>query len=299
MLMKKDYSSLPSLGIISYSDFYDIPEKKVWGDYWLKKNLIATFEELGYPVDNSSPKIRLHLFGEPVHQTLSDTYNILWLHSHPDWITPEILGKYQKIYCISSHFTKKITTMGFQAEYLMIPTHMKPLIREKSRDIVFIGNTKKNTLRPVIRDLGRPPYRVTVWGWGWDGLIPANWYGGMYYENNRLNELYACSKIVLNDHHEDMRREGFINPRIIDVLASGGFVISDSVLGMDELLDHSVVTYETPEDLQRVIHYYMREDQEREMLAKRGREIAVRFTYTGICKKIIQHIESIFDRVSS
>ncbi len=299
MLMKKDCSSLPSLGIISYSDFYDIPEKKVWGDYWFKKNLIATFEELGYPVDNSSPKIRLHLFGEPVHQTFSDTYNILWLHSHPDWITPEILGKYQKIYCISSHFIKKITTMGFQAEYLMIPTHMKPLIREKSRDIVFIGNTKKNTLRPVIRDLGRPPYRVTVWGWGWDGLIPANWYGGMYYENNRLNELYACSKIVLNDHHEDMRREGFINPRILDVLASGGFVISDSVLGMDELLDHSVVTYETPEDLQRAIHYYMQEDQEREMLATRGREIAVQFTYTGICKKIIRHIESIFDRVSS
>ncbi len=188
--------------------------------------------------------------------------------------------------------------MGLPAEQLMIPTNMRPLTREKSHDIIFIGNTKKNAIRPVIRDLGHPPYRITVWGWGWDGLIPSHWYGGVYYENSLLNELYARSKIVLNDHHEDMRREGFINPRILDVLASGGFVISDRVLGMDEFLDHSVVTYESPEDLQRAIHHYMREDNEREMLSRRGQNIAVQFTFAGTCRKIIQHIESISDRVS-
>lgn len=298
MVMKKEYSSFPSLGIISYSDFYDVPEKKVWGDYWFKKNLVAAFKELGYPVDHDSPKIKLHLFGEPVNHICSDAYNILWLHSHPDRITPELLEKYQKIYCVSMHFIKKINGMGVQAEYLMIPTHMKPLIREKSHDIVFVGNTKKNTLRPVIQALGSPSYRVEVWGWGWNGLIPAEWYGGRYYENSKLNELYACSKIVLNDHHEDMRREGFINPRILDALASGGFVISDRVLGMDELLDNSVVTYETPEDLQQAINHYMLEEKEREMLAQRGREIASGFTYARSCQKIIQHIETIFDTVS-
>lgn len=188
--------------------------------------------------------------------------------------------------------------MGFQAEYLMIPTHMKPLIREKSHDIVFVGNTKKNTVRPVIQDLGNPSCRVEVWGWGWDGLIPSEWYGGMYYENSKLNELYSCSKIVLNDHHEDMRREGFINPRILDALASGGFVISDCVFGMDTLLDNSVVTYDTPEDLQQAVNHYMHEEKGREILAKRGQEIALRYTYARSCKKIIQHIETIFDTVS-
>jgi hypothetical protein len=89
--MEKDYSSFPPIGIIAYSDFYSVPEPKVWGDYWFKESLIKEFRRLSYPVDNSGPKILLHLFGEPLKNIPADTYNILWIHSHPDWITPEIL----------------------------------------------------------------------------------------------------------------------------------------------------------------------------------------------------------------
>jgi hypothetical protein len=98
--MGKDFSASPPIGIRAYSDFYDHPERKVWGDYWFKENLIKEFARSGYPVDNKSPKILLHLFGEPLADMPSDTYNILWIT--PPTGSPGIL-KYRKIYCIKTH----------------------------------------------------------------------------------------------------------------------------------------------------------------------------------------------------
>jgi spore maturation protein CgeB len=175
----------------------------------------------------------------------------------------------------------------------MIPTDMSHLRREKTYDIVFVGNTKKGKMRKIVKDLGNVPYRVGVWGWGWRDLIPDEWYGGEYYENCRLNELYASSRIVLNDHHEDMRKEGFINPRVLDVLASGGFVVSDNVAGMDELLDGSVPAYRDRKDLRRIVERYLRDDASRAALSEKGRQIAFQFSYRSVCEKIIGHVESV------
>ena len=292
--MPREFPAAPPIGIIAYSDFYDLPEQRVWGDYWFKENLIKEFSRTGYPVDNRSPKIILHLFGEPRPDLPSDTYNILWIHSHPDWISPEILKKYRKIYCISEHFTRKIIAEGFNADFLMIPTTMSPALHQKKKyDIIFVGNTRQNKIRKIVDDLGDAPYRIKIWGWGWKGLIPDAWYGGEYYENTRLNTLYAASRIVLNDHHEDMRREGFINPRVLDVLASGGFVVSDDVLGMNDLLENSVPTYRTRAELRTIIDTYINNDAERERLARKGREIALRYTYAACCREILRHISSI------
>ena len=183
--------------------------------------------------------------------------------------------------------------MGFDADFLMIPTNMTPLRSEKKYDIVFVGNTRQNRIRKVISYLGDPTYQVKIWGWGWKGLIPEAWYGGEYYENARLNELYAASRIVLNDHHDDMKREGFINPRILDVLASGGFVVSDDVPGMDDFLDCSVPTYHSAVELRALINGFISDDAARERLAEKGREIASQYTYAACCKEIIRHISTI------
>jgi spore maturation protein CgeB len=223
---------------------------------------------------------------------------ILWVHSHPDWITPEILRCYDKVYCISQPFITKIKNMGFEAQFLMIPTSMLPAEKKKEYDIVFVGNTKQKIMRKIVRDMGAPPYNVKIWGWGWRGLIPDKWYGGEYYENTLLSELYASAKIVLNDHHEDMQREGFINPRILDVLASGGFVISDKVAGMDALLGRSVATYRTPRELPETIGRYIEDAPARGTMTGRGQKIALGYSYRASCLEIIRHIESVSDKLS-
>ena len=292
-MTRGDYDSFPPLGIVAYSDFYDIPERRVWGDYWFKENLIKEFVKHGYPVDNSKPRVLLHLFGEPIDKISSETYNILWIHSHPDRITSRVLEKYRKIYCISPSFTRKIKEMGFEAETLMMPTNMEPVETKKKFDIVFVGNTRQRTARRIVSAMGTPPYVIKIWGWGWKGLIPDEWYGGEYYEYGRLNELYSSARIVLNDHHEDMQREGFINPRILDVLASGGFVISDWVLGIEEFFDCSVPVYHTPEDLRRLLEEFVDDKSARDDRSRKGRERIKQHTYGRCSMTILGHIKSV------
>ena len=62
--------------------------------------------------------------------------------------------------------------------FSMMPTNMTPVHCRKKYDIVFVGNTRQNKIRKVICDLGESPYQVKIWGWGWKGLIPDEWYGG-------------------------------------------------------------------------------------------------------------------------
>jgi len=296
--MEKVFSSCPPLGVRAYSDYYDTPEPKVWGDYWFKENVLKEFGKAGWPVDDRSPKVLLHLFGEPLSDLPEDTYNILWIHSHPDRITPEVLKRYQKIYCISMRFIGKVKEMGFDAEFLMIPTSMTPVFCEKTYDIVFVGNTRQNKIRKIIRDLGTSPYNVKIWGYGWKGLIPDEWLGGEYFDNAKLNELYAASKVVLNDHHEDMQREGFVNPRVLDVLASGGFIISDDVPGMNDLLENSVAVYRNREELPELVDLWIKDDSGREKFSEKGRGIALRQTYEASCREIMGHIRSISGTLS-
>ena len=284
------YESCPPLRIAAYSDHYDLPEKKYWGDFWLKEGLLRQFKALGYPVDEDRRGVLLHLFGEPLGETPRASFRILWIHSHPDWISADILRQYDKIYCISASFCKKIEAMGFSAEWLMIPTSMTPVEVDPKYDIVFVGNTKQGKCRKIIRDLRGTTQDVKIWGWGWKGLVPDEWIGGEYCENEALDRLYAAAKIVVNDHHDDMGREGFLNPRILDVLASGGFVVSDRAAGIEEFFQGAVPVYDDPPHLLQLIDYYLTHDEERKELSRKGQTIALHHTYLNACETIVSSL---------
>ena len=282
--------------IVSFSDLETDTKRKLrWGDYWVKKELEKEFQKSGNQIVNKNPDIILHMFGVPVTGFPQTAYKILWIHSHPDLISPDILGQYDKIYCLSPVFLKKIKNWGFEAELLVGGTAKTPVNHNKSDylyDIVFVGNAKGPSGRKIIRDLGSTPYKFRVWGEGWKDILPPENYGGIYYENERLSELYASSKIVLNDHHEDMRREGFLNPRILDVFASGGFVISDNIQGIDELLGDALVTYKNANELKKLINFYINHPKEREKIIRKGQATTMRFTFSRMALKILFHCNS-------
>ncbi|MDQ3726421.1 MAG: glycosyltransferase, partial [Actinomycetota bacterium] len=61
----------------------------------------------------------------------------------------------------------------------------------------------------------------------------------------------SSAKVVLCDHWDDMREHGFVSNRIYDALACGATVISDAVPGLERF--EGVLTYETPEELARLV----------------------------------------------
>ncbi|MBW2067194.1 MAG: glycosyltransferase [Deltaproteobacteria bacterium] len=282
--------------ILSFSDTERDEERRLrWGDYWIKHELERVFEEMGHRITRSDPDVLIHLFGIPFNNLPKDPYKILWIHSHPDLICPDILARYDRIYCLSIPFLDKIRSWGFQADLLVGATAKVPVNTEIRHDIVFVGNTKGPYGRKIIKDLGKTAYDLKVWGEGWENILPPEHYGGLYYENERLADLYAASRIVLNDHHEDMRREGFLNPRILDVIASGGFVISDDIQGIEGIFGETLVRYKDPRHLKELVEHYISHPEERRKIIERGQKIVRDFTFRRMAGKILEDL----DRASS
>ncbi|MCG9479557.1 MAG: glycosyltransferase [Actinomycetia bacterium] len=300
MKLKKFKKSLMELlsktriNIISPSDTtIDFYTSIQGGDYWVKYELAKAFGKMGYAITDFSPDVSIHLFGIP-SEIPKSSYNIIWIYSHPDLIDKKILEKYDKLFCLSSSFINKINRMGFESNLLIGATGKKPIKRKIKYDVIFIGNTKSiQGGRKIVRDLGEICYNFKVWGRGWKDILPPKYYGGQYFDNQKLNELYASSLITLNDHHEDMRKEGFVSVRIFDILASGGFCISDKNSGIEEIFEGAVPQYESPKHLRELIKYYLNNPEKRSKLMEKGRKIALKNTWKKITDQFLEEIENI------
>jgi len=280
------------VAIVSPSDLpLNLYLRLLWGDYWVKYELIKAFGEMGCIVTNVEPDIAVHLFGFPA-KLPKNAYKIVWVYSHPDLVNPKVLSQYDKIFCLSRSFISKINEMGFEAELMIGATAKRPVQSEIKYDIVFVGNNRKLPCeRKIVQDVGETPYNFKVWGAMWEHVLPNKYYGGKYIDNAKLDELYASSLITLNDHHEDMAREGFITPRIFDILASGGFCISDKNPGIKEIFGDSVPQYESPEHLSQLIDFYINHPDERLKLMEKGREIALSHTWEKRAEQFLKGID--------
>ncbi|MCX5855202.1 MAG: methyltransferase domain-containing protein, partial [Deltaproteobacteria bacterium] len=248
---------------------------------------------------SKDPKVLIHLHGVPLRELKETTHNIIWIHSHPDMVTAQSLSFYDHIFCLSPAFLGKINNMGRKGDLLIGGTAKtpQPVIDHFLHEIVFVANGKQGKGRKIIHDLlslgEKWIDRLDVWGEGWEGILPKHCIKGIYFDNNKLPELYASSRVVLNDHHEDMRREGFLNPRILDVMASGGVVISDALICAEEIFGEALLTYTTPSELDGILHRLFEDQAYRKHMRDLGIDAVKAYTFTDVAKKIIGHIVAI------
>jgi len=67
-----------------------------------------------------------------------------------------------------------------------------------------------------------------------------------------------------------MLREGFLNPRILDVMASGGVVVSDALSTSSDLFGDALITYRTPEDLDKILTKLFEDNSYRDEMVAAG-----------------------------
>jgi len=231
-----------------------------WGDWHVKMRLEAAFRAMGHTCEvfPELADITVYLWGSPFRPKKTypfyyneNSFNIAWFYSHPEKMTDQELRMFDLAFCLSPNYADVIRGWGVPIEILMGCTDMRPPKRTiTSHDIVFIGNARGALPhgRDIIRDLD-PPHntKVLVFGHKWVTKTDfrRSWYGGRYYPYERLPELYAGAKISLNDHHPGMAKNGFIAVKVFDILASGGFCITDHVRGIDNFFRGSVPTFRT------------------------------------------------------
>lgn len=219
--------------IVAASDAERDPQRRLrWGDYWLKQGIARALTDAGHEVQeqlSSDTDVLVHCWGLPLERVPEWTFNVLYVHSHPADLDQVEWGFYDRVVAGSRKLDDQLRDRGVRVDGVIAgATDFERLDVPIEHDVVFVGNNRGG-LRPIIRALGdltTLPFRLEVWGEGWQ-MLPEGIWQGEYIPYDELNRLYASSAVVLSDTHTDMREAGIINPRVLDATAAGAMVIDE------------------------------------------------------------------------
>ncbi len=261
-----------------------------WGDYHFARGLQRSLERAGHPTRvhflhewassaAARDDIAIHLFGLKEAPTHPGQVNILWQISHPDLATPPIYERYDHVFVASDRFAavmaEQVTVPVTSLHQATDPERFRPEPGGPHHELLFVANSRK-VHRRIVDDLAGTTHDLAVYGRDWTpDLVDQRFVKGEVIANTELARYYSAADIVLNDHWDDMRFEGFISNRLYDSLACGAFVISDRVHGIEAEFDGAVPTYRSRAELEPLITRYLDDPDERRRLAEHGRAIVL------------------------
>lgn len=265
-----------------------------YGDYWLGHDLGKALENNKTSVSYSflhfpllyKTNVQLIIRGNFQQINRMDK-NIFWL-AYPFLIseepTLEQYGKYiadvcnnynafavasEKLYQL---LTDKCPNLSYIPQFTDISRFYPDYDESLKAEILFIGNAHYERKTPkIVYEAGLP---IDIYGNRWDEGVAKD----TYIDNRLLRKYYSSAKIVLNDTLPSMRRYGFINNRVYDVTAAGGFLISDYMPEIEAIYGDAIPMWKTEDELIELVKYYLDPAHEEERIdkANRARDITLK-----------------------
>lgn len=233
-------------------------DENVWGDTHFARGLRTALAARGYEVRidkreewhdaGITADIALHLHGIAPYTPVPGMTNILWIISHPEAIDPELLRAYDIVFCASDIIAERVRGLAPGREVATLhqctdPSVFAPDERvARDIDIAFVGNSRR-VYRDAVRFAVEEGFDVAIWGTRWEEFVDRRYIRGSSLGTHEVADVYRRSKVVLNDHWQDQRRDGLVNNRVFDVLACDTMVLSDANPGLAELLGGAVPTF--------------------------------------------------------
>lgn len=261
--------------IISPSDRSSRPIP--WQDYWIKKDLEVEFTKRGYEIVKANADLDFCLFGD--YRSISQMTaprRFCWLYSHPDEVRKDFSLQFEHVFVLSRAFLSKVdgSTLLFGAS----SKEFIPRKEEARYDVVFMGNPQKPERVKIIKHLcGLKKYKICLVG-DWVQIEGAV-YEGFYVDNSKMGQFFNRGLLSFYAAHEDMRMEGFVAVRILDIFRSSeNLCISDDNAGLKDMF-REIPTFKNKEDLVHQIDWFLQHPREREEIALKCREDAKQWTF--------------------
>lgn len=266
---------------------------KGWGDYYFAHQLGQALNKYGwqYVVHcqdqwyGTRADVNIVLRGRhrfDVKRTYAK-HNLLWIISHPDRLAKGELNDFDHVFVASEIFVEKVrrvtstpASVLHQATDNKVFYHSVSQIEGLSDSAVFIGNSR-NQYRLFVDWAIQENIPLQVWGREWENFLTNTHWKGGFIENSMLSSYYASAGVLLNDHWDGMRENGFISNRLFDASAAGAFIISDNVKGLDKVFYDNIVTAANSKDLKAKVDYYLLNPDLRRLKAKKAQEIVLKY----------------------
>ncbi len=245
------------------------PRGEQWGDWHFAQSLAQALRRLGHDavvdlreaVDRPSnylDDVRLVIRGLDRVAPVPGQVNLMWVISHPDVVTGAELDGYDRVFAAGERWAVDASARwGVDIEPLLQCTDASiftPAAAEPDTGdgVLFVGNSR-NIYRPAVAAAVAAEVDLAVYGGMWEQYLDPRLVKANAVANTALPAMYRSAGVVLNDHWDDMRREGFWSNRLFDVAAAGGRVLSDHIEGTAAVFGPSVVTWRSPEHLTELL----------------------------------------------
>lgn len=264
------------------------PKGESWGDTHFARSLAAALERLGQRVAVDSRQLRhrasrdqddvlLVLRGLDRVEPRPGVLSLEWIISHPDLVDAEEMRAFDAVFAASTTWSAEATErVGVPVVPLLQctdPSLFRPGLAEAGTgpEVLFVGNSR-GVYRSAVRTALAVGAPVTIHGSQWDRFVDRSLVASTYVPNSELGALYASAGVVLNDHWEDMRRDGFVSNRLFDAAAAGARILSDDIAGLGDLFGGLVQVYRDENDMRRLLDErdaVFPDDEERHRVAAR------------------------------
>ena len=269
----------------------DWEKAQFWGDTHLARGLMKAFRRLGHEaveliVDDwsrsraTSCDVVIHLRGLTRRPVARGQWNLLWVISHPDRLEPGECDDYDIIASASRQHAEQLSLdLGRPVHFIPQATDVDnfktgPRDAEYETSVLYVGNARwPNRRAPRWLMRNRRPFHM--YGKNWEDFPEASFVRRDYIPNEDLATAYRSADVVVADHHGSMRTNGFLANRLFDVLASGGVVLSDDVVGLAEVFGDLIHTYSDEHELESQLRILLSDPTLRRRLAAEGRRVVL------------------------
>ena len=138
-----------------------------------------------------------------------------------------------------------------------------------SCDYCFTGSYW-NSPREIIEMLDPEDmhYKFKLYGQNWNEIDKFKKYHQGFIAYSDLPEVYASTKIVIDDANMVTKKYGAVNSRVYDALASGALVLTNGVIGAQETFKGKLPVFKSKKELNSLIEYYLSHEDERKTKIK-------------------------------
>ena len=268
----------------------NLREAPLWGDSHFAESLAAAFERLGRPagvdcmdawygrtVDEDAV---LTIRGRQPVRLDAGKINVMWLISHPERVTDAEYAAYDHVFVASDIYAAHLRKRGLtHVEVLhqatdarLFGTAHAPETRRAAP--VFVGNSRRE-YRTMVKWCIERAVPLDLYGGGWDGVLPPGYLRGRSVSNRDLPALYASHLLLLNDHWDSMRDNGFLSNRLFDGSATGTPILTDPVAGLASVFGDTIPTASEPDGFAATIRACLDDPAPVLARAARAREIVL------------------------
>ena len=284
-----------------------------WGDYHFANAMKKQFERLGWLAridchdrwytNNNEVDYTITLRGRQPYKADAAHRNLVWVISHPDRVNEGELDQFDHVFVASDIYARILQTET-TAPVSVLHQASDPEVFYPAEDpvriheVLFIGNSRRE-YRAMVQWCIDQGIDVSVFGSLWQDVIPPHLLKGEHILNDEVYRYYSGCRILLNDHWDTMRDNGFLSNRLFDGSAAGAFILTDPVLGLAEVFGDTIATAATPEQFRDQVAYYLAHPEEARAKAEAARRIVLNnHTFAHRVAEIIRTIQSLEQHVA-